>query len=422
MTWAADHGANVVNMSMAGYSDSASLREAVTYVNAAGAIIVASMGNDNRGDPSYPASIPGVIGVGASDATDHRAMPFVCGEAGSNYGSAISFVAPGDYLYGLDYSNTGGVLAWCGTSVAAPMVSGIITLMLAINPKLNFGQVFAALKAGAHDQVGPAVEDIQGWDRYFGWGRIDAYRSLLYARGTSLFSHVAIGGGWTTVFTFVNTGSADVTGNLILTRKDGTPLSANLSGPSVLPYASPSDGKNAASTLSITVPKGGARFVTASGAGNLDSGWARLETSGGLVGGVGTFQLAAASSLQTIAGVLASITVQAATIPVDDDYPSKATGYAVANPSTTDTITIRLQTVNGDGTPGAALSPVVLPPGQQTAAFFWEDSAAQKKFQGSVVLIEKDGKQFSVVALVARKNLTLYTAIPVIPSKPPNIN
>jgi hypothetical protein len=301
------------------------------------------------------------------------------------------------------------------------MVSGTITLMLAINPKLNFDQVFAALKAGARDQVGPAAEDTQGWDTYFGWGRIDAYRSLLYARGTNLFSHVAVGGGWTTVFTFVNTGSADVTGNLILTKNDGTALNASLSEPSAFPSAAPTAGQNAASTLPITVPKGGVRFVTATGTGSTtDTGWARLETSGGLVGGVGTFQLASGSSLQTVAGVLSSTTVQAATIPVDDDYPNKTTGYAVANPSTTDTITIRLQTVNGDGTPGAALSQVVLAPGQQKAAFFWQDQAAQKKFQGSVVLIEKDGKQFSVVALVA--NGVLYTAIPVIPSKPPNIN
>lgn len=45
---------------------------------------------------------------------------------------------------------------------------------------MQFKDVFNALKAGARDMVGLASEDTPGWDPYYGWGRVDAYRSLAY--------------------------------------------------------------------------------------------------------------------------------------------------------------------------------------------------------------------------------------------------
>ena len=429
LQFAADNGAQVINLSLAGAEDSQALRDAVTYASSKGAIVVASMGNDNKGEPAYPAAFSNVIAVGATGAQDQRAAPFTNGLAGSNYGAHIDFVAPGDYLYGLDFTNPANLLAWFGTSVAAPMVSGTISLMLAVNPGLNFDQVMEALKAGARDQVGLASEDTQGWDKYYGWGRIDAYRSLLYAQGINLFSHVAIGGGWTTVFTFLNTGSSAVRGTLTLTKADGSPLSATLSGPSAILAAPLPGGRNEASSLAVTVPAGGVRFVTATGSGSsTDTGWARLETvgsgaSGGLAGGVGTFQYAPGTNLQTIAGILAASTVQYATIPVNnDDSQKRYTGYAVANPGP-DPISLKVVVVDQNGstvTPNPSIKNIELPAGQQTARFLWQDSSALLTFKGSVVLIEKDGKRFSVVALV--QNQGLYTAIPVIPSKAPTIN
>ena len=52
---------------------------------------------------------------------------------------------------------------------------------------------------------------------------------------TALFAHVAVGGGWNTVFTFVNTGSSAIAGNLILTANDGTPMNVALADPAVGP-------------------------------------------------------------------------------------------------------------------------------------------------------------------------------------------
>jgi len=419
LTYAADNGAKVINLSLAGTVASSSLQDAVTYANGKGAVIVASMGNDNVDTSYYPAAYSTVIAVGATNSKDQRAVPFSCTDSGgSNYGSKIDFVAPGDVLVALSNTNPTAITAWCGTSVAAPMVSGTVTLMLSVNPALTFDQVYSALKTGARDQVGLTSEDTQGWDEYFGWGRIDAYRSLIAATGTNLFSQIAVGGGYTTVFTFLNTGSVDVNATLTLTGTDGNPLVASIAGPS--------GAGTQVSSLQFTVPPGGTQYLTATSAsGVTQTGWAKTTTAGGLVGGAATFSFApGGSAIQTVAGVMTSSAVSAATIPVDDDvdvskiHCNRCTGYAVANPGTS-SITIKVVTVNTDGTIGATLSPISLAAGNQTASFIYQDPNASPKFRGSVVFIGEDGAVFSAVALVMNKGL--FTAIPVIPSKAPNI-
>ncbi len=174
---ATDSGARVINMSVGGSGYSQSLQDAVTYAFTHGAIVVVSMMNDDSDTPYYPAAFPNVIAVGAINNRNQRASPF-CWGGGSNYGDHIDFVAPGEHIYGLNHNNPNGFSVYCGTSQAAPHVSGVIMLLLAANPSLNFTQVYNLLKAGAHDRIGPANEDSTGWDRYFGWGRVDALASL----------------------------------------------------------------------------------------------------------------------------------------------------------------------------------------------------------------------------------------------------
>jgi hypothetical protein len=241
------------------------------------------------------------------------------------------------------------------------------------------------------------------------------------ATTTNLFAQVAIGGGYTTVFTFLNTGSDPATGSLILTADDGTPLNATLASPG------PGGGVVGSSTP-INVLPGGTQFVTASAVSPADStkaGWARVESSGGSLGGVATFQVISGSALTTIVGVLSAPATSSATIPVDDDgtlgAQSRFTGYAVANPGNTD-INIKIDLVNPDGSLSQAITPTVLNPlrpGSHIARFLWQDLTPNLQFRGSMVLIEQAGQQFSVVALV--QNQGLFTAIPVIPAKAPNV-
>ncbi|RMF59542.1 MAG: hypothetical protein D6743_16140, partial [Calditrichaeota bacterium] len=172
---AADSGANVINMSLGGTDPSQTLQDGVNFAVAHRAIVVASMMNINSETPFFPAAYDNVIAVGATNNQDQRAVPFCFSStSGSNFGNHIDFVAPGDWILGLDYRNPNDTNFWCGTSQATPMVSGVITLLLSVNPDLTFDEVYNLLKSGAHDQIGPAAEDTPGWDKFYGWGRIDA--------------------------------------------------------------------------------------------------------------------------------------------------------------------------------------------------------------------------------------------------------
>ncbi len=179
--YAVDHGARVINMSIVGMDSSTLLKDAVEYAYSKNVSIVACMGNLNSGDPEYPAaSSPHVIAVGATDPNDVRTHPFFWdANSGSNYGPHISVVAPGNYIYGLDYrSNTDFSYYWGGTSQATPHVTGLVSLMLGVNKNLTPEQVKTILQRTADDQVGDPSEDKPGFDPYYGWGRINAKKAL----------------------------------------------------------------------------------------------------------------------------------------------------------------------------------------------------------------------------------------------------
>jgi len=239
---------------------------------------------------------------------------------------------------------------------------------------------------------------------------------------SSLFAQVAVGGGFSTVFTFLNTGGSTLTGTLILTAADGSPMRVNLASGNPGSDAVRTGASNLAigSSLPITIPPGGTEFIVASTVNPGDparTGWARVESYGGSLGSVATFQqIDAQGMLSNSAGVTSADAVQAATIPVDDDRSrNRYTGYAIANPGT-ESISIKGALFDGDLNVPVNNFALALGPGQQLAKFFFESTAVPEKFKGSVVLTEQGGKKFSVVALV--QNWGLYTTIPVIPTLP----
>ncbi len=175
----ADSGANVINMSLGGSGASNALRDGIDYAANAGAIIVVSMMNLNSETPFYPAAYPNVIAVGAINNRSQRAVPFCYSTtSGSNFGSHIDFVAPGELIVGLSSSNPNSISYYCGTSQATPIVAGVVSLLLTLIPDLTFEDVYDLLKAGAQDQVGPISEDTEGRDKYFGWGLINATETV----------------------------------------------------------------------------------------------------------------------------------------------------------------------------------------------------------------------------------------------------
>ena len=146
--WAADHGADVINLSLG--DDSASAHPdpaedaAVRYALGKGAVVVASAGNggENGDRASYPAAYPGVIAVTAVDRTGARA-PF----STRRWYATVS--APGDDVV-ITYPDRRYYEGW-GTSAAAAFVSGCVALVRAAHPDLSPAQVKELIAETARD-------------------------------------------------------------------------------------------------------------------------------------------------------------------------------------------------------------------------------------------------------------------------------
>jgi thermitase len=166
--YAADHGARIINLSLGAPDYIQTLAEAIAYARSKGIIVVASSGNYGSIKPFYPAMLDTVIAVGATTAQDVRWDR-------SNYGPHLDLVAPGDLIYSTffqpDNSDQGHTYL-SGTSMAAPFVSGLVGLLVSLHPTLTDAEVWQALMAGADDLGAP------GYDIEYGYGRINAYRSL----------------------------------------------------------------------------------------------------------------------------------------------------------------------------------------------------------------------------------------------------
>jgi subtilisin family serine protease len=143
ITWAADHGARIENLSWAGTSASSTLASAVSYANSKGVIVFAAAGNSNCNCATYPAATPGVLGVAgvANDGT----------KAGdSNYGSWVAVAAPEGNMTGWPTLNGApGFAQVGGTSLASPAAAGIAGLILSADPNLSLIQLEQTIESSA---------------------------------------------------------------------------------------------------------------------------------------------------------------------------------------------------------------------------------------------------------------------------------
>jgi subtilisin family serine protease len=144
--FAVAHGARIINTSVNGDGQSKALVEAIRAAGAAGAVVVASAGNDGRNidvNPSYPASYgdPAIISVG-SIGEDGALSSF------SNRGPvAVDIAAPGEDV--LSTASDDGYELRSGTSMAAPLVAATLALLQSVRPDLDGSGLKAALLAGA---------------------------------------------------------------------------------------------------------------------------------------------------------------------------------------------------------------------------------------------------------------------------------
>jgi thermitase len=137
--WAADHGADVVNLSFVLSGPDAGVAAAIDHARARGALVVAAAGNTGTAGPTFPASHPGVVAVTAADEHDRR-YPW------ATYGAWTSVAAPGcsQTIYpGGKYGE------FCGTSAAAALLSGVVALVRSAAPGAGAEVVFSALASNA---------------------------------------------------------------------------------------------------------------------------------------------------------------------------------------------------------------------------------------------------------------------------------
>jgi thermitase len=160
--WAADNGANVINLSLGAALPIdpflTDLQEvSLIYAAIQGSLVVAAAGNSTSPFCSTPAFNPAVLCVGASDEYD-RLADF------SSYGLRLDVVAPGTSILSTD--RFGFYTASQGTSVAAPIVSGVGALLMS----MGASNVLAAqiIRSTAKDLGVP------GYDVTYGFGRLDA--------------------------------------------------------------------------------------------------------------------------------------------------------------------------------------------------------------------------------------------------------
>lgn len=182
IVYAAENGADIINLSLGGEDGGAYEQAAVDYAYSQGVTIFAATGNDYLYISHYPASFDNVIAVGATRYDRQKS-------AYSNSSDEIDIVAPGGDL-SLDQNLDGrpdGILVvtilknqpsifgyfwYSGTSSATPHAAAVAAMMKAKNPSLTPDEIEIIMETTAEDRGAP------GWDVQYGHGLIDAYAAV----------------------------------------------------------------------------------------------------------------------------------------------------------------------------------------------------------------------------------------------------
>ena len=176
--YAADNGADVINISLGSKSSSSTLADAVSYAHNKGVIIVAAAGNSGSTAQYYPANCEHVIGVGSVSVSGDTFLR----SNFSQYNTSVDVTAPGGNVLGIQiYPNGDGVwytdasetyLLDSGTSYSSPVVSALAAIVKQVNPDLDGDDFLSLLTVTSYD-LGTS-----GYDTSYGYGLADAEKLL----------------------------------------------------------------------------------------------------------------------------------------------------------------------------------------------------------------------------------------------------
>jgi len=158
---------DIINMSLGSEFPMSGVHELIKKLVANNTIIVCSAGNNGENKMLYPAQYDEVIAVGSySDSVLKNRSEF------SSWGATLDIMAPGDKILSTYLNNGYSILS--GSSMASPVISGIVALLLSyhksLGKTLTVEQVKNLLYANCID-LGDKGKDLQ-----YGWGIIDPNR------------------------------------------------------------------------------------------------------------------------------------------------------------------------------------------------------------------------------------------------------
>ncbi|MEW6469778.1 MAG: S8 family serine peptidase [Bacteroidota bacterium] len=165
ITYAVAAGARVISLSWGGTASSTTAQNIINWAYGQNAIIVAAAGNSNTNTQHYPAAYTNVIAVASTASNDVKS-------SFSNYGTWVDVSAPGSNIYSTVPNNAYAYMS--GTSMACPIVAGLVGLMRSLNPTLPQSNVISCLTSTC-DNINSINPSYSG---QLGSGRINAANAM----------------------------------------------------------------------------------------------------------------------------------------------------------------------------------------------------------------------------------------------------